>query len=146
MKFLTRFRKKKDGEREKKEPSLKEIKKESPSPFSIVKESQPLSEGEISPKELKALQEKGEVQILDVRERWEWDICHIEGATLIPLTQLPDKTDELDKNKFIATHCHTGVRSLEAQKFLKEKGFKTKSLKGGIEKWAEEIEPDMQRY
>ncbi len=85
--------------------------------------------------------------ILDVREPGEYQICHIDGSKLIPLADLPSRVNELDTADEIVVHCHHGVRSLRAVKFLKEMGFgKVKSLKGGIDAWAVNMDPSMPRY
>ncbi|MGN6393160.1 MAG: molybdopterin-synthase adenylyltransferase MoeB [Gemmatimonadales bacterium] len=91
---------------------------------------------------------KGDDLILvDVREPHEWDIVHIEGARLIPLSQLPDRLGELDGHAEIVTQCHHGSRSLKALEILRGAGFnKVRSLAGGIDAWAERIEPGMARY
>jgi adenylyltransferase/sulfurtransferase len=88
-----------------------------------------------------------DVKILDVREPHEYEICHMEGSKLIPLGQLPEKVNELDTADLTVVHCHTGVRSAAAVRFLQSIGFKkVKNLRGGIDAWAREIEPDMPRY
>jgi sulfur-carrier protein adenylyltransferase/sulfurtransferase len=91
---------------------------------------------------------KGDDLILvDVREPHEWEIAHIEGARLIPLSQLPDRLNELDGHAEIVTHCHHGARSLKALEILKGAGYgKVRSMAGGIDAWAERIEPGMARY
>jgi len=91
---------------------------------------------------------KGDDLILvDVREPHEWEIAHIEGARLIPLSQLPDRLNELDGHAEIVTHCHHGARSLKALEILKGAGYgKVRSLAGGIDAWAEQVEPGMARY
>ena len=91
---------------------------------------------------------KGDALILvDVREPHEWEIVHIEGARLIPLSQLPDRLNELDGHTEIVTQCHHGARSLKALEILKGAGFgKVRSLAGGIDAWAERVEPGMVRY
>jgi adenylyltransferase/sulfurtransferase len=87
------------------------------------------------------------VQLVDVREPWEWDICRIEGAAHIPLGELEQRIGELDRNRPVVTYCHHGNRSLWAREVLLESGFSdVKSLAGGIEAWAVEIEPGMARY
>ena len=74
-------------------------------------------------------------------------IAHIEGARLIPLSQLPDRLNELDGHAEIVTQCHHGSRSLKALEILKGAGFgKVRSLAGGIDAWAEQVEPGMARY
>lgn len=85
--------------------------------------------------------------LLDVRETNEHEICRIEGATLIPLGQIPEKIGELNPDIEIVVHCHHGGRSLKAAEYMLENGFsKVKSLKGGIDKWAEKFDPSMPRY
>jgi adenylyltransferase/sulfurtransferase len=92
--------------------------------------------------------EKGDdLVVIDVREPHEWEIAHIEGARLIPLGQLPDRLGELDGHAEIVTHCHHGARSMKALEILRGAGFsKVRSLAGGIDAWAERIEPGMARY
>jgi sulfur-carrier protein adenylyltransferase/sulfurtransferase len=104
---------------------------------------------EISAEELKAERAaKGDqLVVVDVREPHEWEIAHIDGARLIPLSQLPDRLNELDGHGEIVTHCHHGVRSMKALEILRGAGFgKVRSLAGGIDAWAERIEPGMARY
>src|SRR6059036_3985705 len=61
--------------------------------------------------------------VLDVREPHEHEIARIEGAKLIPLSQLPDRLGDLDGHQEIVTHCHHGARSLKALEILKAAGF-----------------------
>jgi len=85
--------------------------------------------------------------VIDVREPHEWEICHIDGATLIPLGALPERLGELDGHKSIVTLCHRGVRSMQALEILRAAGFsKVKSLQGGVDAWAAAIDPSMPRY
>ncbi len=87
------------------------------------------------------------VQLVDVREPFEWDICRIEGSALLPLRELPARLGELDRGQPVVTICHTGQRSLEAALFLKSRGVAdVRSLKGGVAAWADEVEPEMVRY
>ncbi len=87
------------------------------------------------------------VVILDVREPHEYEICRINGSKLIPLSELPSRVNELDTADEIIAQCHHGVRSLRATRFLRSMGFKkVKSLKGGIDVWAQEYDQDMPRY
>lgn len=89
----------------------------------------------------------GDLVLIDVREPHEWDIVHIEGARLIPLNQLPERLSELDGHAEIVTHCHHGARSMKALEILKGAGFgKVRSLAGGIDAWAERVEPGLARY
>lgn len=84
--------------------------------------------------------------ILDVREPQEYAIANLRGH-LIPLNDLPGRVHELDSSQDIVVHCHTGVRSAQAVEFLRQLGFqKVKNLVGGIDEWAERVDPEMPRY
>ena len=106
------------------------------------------SEHDLSPQEVKDLLEKKRtVVLLDVREPHEYEIVRIEGSRLISLSELHLRTNELDTADTIITYCHHGQRSLQAIKTLEHFGFKKlKHLRGGIDAWASEIDPDMPRY
>ena len=93
------------------------------------------------------LKENPALLLIDVREPLEWEICHIDGVTLIPLGQLPERLNELDGHKAIVTHCHRGVRSMQALEILKAAGFtKVRSLAGGIDAWSTDVDPSVPRY
>jgi adenylyltransferase/sulfurtransferase len=106
------------------------------------------TEYDISPKEAKALIEKSpNVVILDVREPHEYEIVHLDGAKLIPLAELHLRANELDTADTILVHCHHGPRSQQALKVLEHFGFKKlKHLHGGIDAWAQDVDPTMARY
>lgn len=90
---------------------------------------------------------QGAIQVLDVRNPSEYDICHVDGVPQIPLPELAGRLGELDPNQTYYIHCRSGVRSLKAVQFLKEQGFThVKSVKGGILAWAEEIDPTLPKY
>lgn len=85
--------------------------------------------------------------LLDVREPFEWDICHLPGAQLVPLRTLPTALADLDPASDILVYCHHGGRSLQATKFLRAQGFAhATNLAGGIDAWAETVAPGMPRY
>ena len=85
--------------------------------------------------------------ILDVREPHEFEICHIAGATLIPLGQLSSRFDELDGNFEIITCCRSGLRGAKAVEILKAEGFtKVANLIGGIAAWSDGVDPSMAKY
>ena len=96
----------------------------------------------------KALEEpKLRVKVIDVREPDEYEIAHVDGVPLFPLSTLPQRFTELDPNQQYYIHCKSGVRSMKALKFLNEQGFKyLKSVKGGITAWADEIDPGVPKY
>jgi len=90
---------------------------------------------------------KGAIKVIDVREQDEYQIAHIIGVPLIPLSALDKRFTELDPNQEIYIHCKSGVRSLKALKFLREQGFKyVKSVKGGITAWSDEVDSSVPKY
>jgi adenylyltransferase/sulfurtransferase len=87
------------------------------------------------------------IQVLDVREPDEYQIAHIKGVPLFPLSALPQQFTKLDPNQQYYLHCKSGVRSLKALRFLREQGFKyVKSVRGGITAWAEEVDSSIPKY
>jgi sulfur-carrier protein adenylyltransferase/sulfurtransferase len=108
----------------------------------------PAGRREIEPAELKAeLANERDVQLVDVRELSEWNIVHIKGAQLIPLTSLSNSLGMLDPGRSIVTYCHHGVRSMQALEILERAGFQNiRSLRGGVDAWARELDPAMPRY
>ena len=102
----------------------------------------------ITVRELKTRQDKGDaIFLLDVREPHEYSMAKIEGSVLIPLGELPNSLDKLDKNTEIVAYCHKGMRSADAVGFLVQQGFpNVKNLIGGIESWSIEIDNTVPRY
>jgi adenylyltransferase/sulfurtransferase len=85
--------------------------------------------------------------IIDVREPWEYDIAHIEGSELIPLSTLPAKASTLDPSKRYAMLCHHGMRSEMAANWLLQHGFtQLINIEGGIDAWSAEVDPSLPRY
>src|SRR5438552_2466800 len=87
------------------------------------------------------------IKVIDVREPDEYEIAHIDGVPLFPLSTLSQRFTELDPNQHYYIHCKIGVRSMKALKFLREQGFKyLKNVKGGITAWADEIDHNVPKY
>ncbi|QWF69939.1 rhodanese [Methylomonas paludis] len=85
--------------------------------------------------------------LLDVREKHEYAYAHIPASQLIPLGQISERYDELDKNAEIVVICHHGVRSLQACHFLQQLGFSQLSnLQGGIDAWSVLCDSSVPRY
>jgi rhodanese-related sulfurtransferase len=102
---------------------------------------------EISPAELQQrLTEENPPILIDVREDVEAAICAIEGSILIPMNTLPQRLQEIPRDRPVALYCHHGMRSMMAGQWLAQNGFDALSLAGGIDRWAAEIEPGMARY
>jgi len=87
------------------------------------------------------------IKVIDVREPYEYEIAHVQGVPLLPLSQLRQRFTELDPNQHYYLHCKVGMRSLDALNFLRQQGFKyLKSVKGGINAWSDEIDSNVPRY
>ena len=88
------------------------------------------------------------IQLIDVREPFEFEIARIDGSKLIPLGQLADRLAEVMKqNGQTVVHCHKGMRSAQAVQMLRQAGFaNVYNLEGGIDAWANEIDPSVQKY
>ena len=85
--------------------------------------------------------------LLDVREPWEFDICRVPGSRLLPMRQIPTALDSLDRDQPVVVICHHGIRSQQVARFLDRQGFDSVlNLTGGIERWAQDVEPGMRRY
>ena len=106
------------------------------------------AEHAIQPQSLKRLIDNGhDIILLDVREAWEYEIVHLKDAKQIPLGELPKQASLLNPYAEIVVYCHKGMRSLDAAHLLQQLGFKwVKSLVGGIDRWAREIDTELQRY
>ncbi len=102
---------------------------------------------DMTPEELKQRLDAGEdLFVLDVREPHEFQICNL-GGHLIPLNDLPKRVSELDSSREIVVHCKMGGRSAKAVDFLRQSGFgKVHNLAGGINAWAERVDPKMPKY
>ena len=105
-------------------------------------------DGHLDVRSLKRRQDDGERPLLiDVRTPQEWQICRLEGATLIPLQELPSRLGELDRRSEIVVYCHVGVRSAMAVEFLRGSGFeRARNLEGGIDAWSVHVDPSTPRY
>lgn len=87
------------------------------------------------------------IVLVDVREIPEWELVRMDGARLAPLARLPGLANSFDPAADIVTYCHHGMRSLQAATFLRSLGLsRVRSLAGGIDRWALEIDREMARY
>lgn len=85
--------------------------------------------------------------LLDVREPFEHSISRIEGARLIPISQLESRIGELPRGKVIAVHCKSGERSARAVALLLRLGFdEAVNVTGGIAAWSDEVDPAVPKY
>jgi len=87
--------------------------------------------------------------LLDCREQHEWDHVRIEGAELLPMSEIQARIGELDEHREreIIVYCHHGGRSLQIAMWLQQQGFSNAlSMAGGIDAWAQNVDPDLPRY
>ncbi|HXZ13160.1 MAG TPA: rhodanese-like domain-containing protein [Candidatus Sulfotelmatobacter sp.] len=84
---------------------------------------------------------------VDVREKWEHDTARIEGATLIPMREVPAHLARFEAAEEVVLFCHHGIRSLHAAAWLRSQGVEgARSMAGGIDRWAIEVDPRVPRY
>ena len=101
----------------------------------------------IEPMQVHEMMQKGEkFLLLDCREPWEYQTAHIEGATLIPMREIPKRVAEIPIDHPVVVYCHSGMRSFNAASWLKRQGVNALSMSGGIDQWSKEIDPKVPRY
>ncbi len=95
------------------------------------------------------LKEKANLLLIDCREPDEHEIGTIEGAMLLPMSELAARHKELADRQVdhMVVYCHHGMRSLNVTRWLRQHGFpQAQSMVGGIDLWAQEVDPQMPRY
>jgi rhodanese-related sulfurtransferase len=104
---------------------------------------------EISPEDVGQMSKRGEsFTLIDVREPWEFQTARIEGATLMPMGDVPSRAhQELDPENHIVVYCHHGVRSMNVTAWLRQQGFeKAQSMAGGIDAWSSRVDGKVPTY
>ena len=102
---------------------------------------------ELSAREAAALHAQHAVQLLDVREPWEHELCHIAGDLHIPMGQIPERLADIPQHRPLIVVCHHGMRSYQVAEFLLARGFAdVANLDGGIDAWARAVDPTLARY
>ena len=104
---------------------------------------------EISPTQVKSLQERGETfTLLDVRAPWEYAASRIEGTKHMPMGDVPSRAhQELDPDDHIVVVCHHGMSSLMVANWLRQQGYENvQSMRGGIDGWARTVDPKVPLY
>ena len=85
--------------------------------------------------------------LLDVREPWEYQYCHIPQSKLIPMGQIMDEIETLQPEQETILICHHGIRSRQVAYYLEQQGFtQVINLEGGVERWAQQVDTTMKRY
>jgi rhodanese-related sulfurtransferase len=102
---------------------------------------------EITPSEFVARRDRGDsLTLLDVREDWELGVASVPNIVHIPMGQVADRLQELDRNVEVVVLCRSGRRSLEVAKFLQQNGFKAVNLAGGILAWSHDLDATIPTY
>ena len=97
---------------------------------------------EVDPSEVAAWMDNGrEVALVDVREPYEREAGHIDGSSHIELIELSARAAELDRDRPVVFYCRVGNRSLMAAQALRASGFEAYSMRGGLQRWAQEGRP-----
>jgi len=92
----------------------------------------------VDPNTVEELRHRDDVVVIDVREDYEYNDGHIPGATLVPLGQVPNRLDEIPKDKTVIAVCRSGNRSSQATNFLRQQGFdNVHNMTGGMNAWAQ---------
>ena len=101
----------------------------------------------VTPRLLKERLEAGEnLELLDVREPWEFGLARIEGSRLIPMNDLPRRVAELNPESETVVICHHGVRSAHVTQALERSGFQNVSnLEGGLDAYSQ-VDASVSRY
>ena len=93
------------------------------------------------------LTENGNLVLLDIREPWEWSLASIGDPRLLPMGELEERIDSLDRSVEMVVYCHHGMRSDMAAQLLRRAGAKhVRNLVGGIDRWSAEVDPRVPRY
>jgi len=91
--------------------------------------------------------EDAEPLLLDVREPWEFDICHIDGSINLPMAQIPQNMGRFEDVAEIVVICHHGIRSQHVIQFMQQHNSNSLiNLDGGVDAWAREVDLDMPVY
>ena len=101
---------------------------------------------EITVLELKVMLAQGSIQLIDVREQYEINICHIKGSMFIPMNEVKRTLKAFDKKNQYAIMCHSGVRSYHVANFLVNNGVNAVNVIGGINEWARCVDNSMPTY
>ena len=102
---------------------------------------------EIAPRETAELLKQGKIKLLDVRTPEEYAIASVAGSLLVDQSLAQEIMQSWPKDTAIVTMCHHGMRSLDAAAYLRGHGFtNAKSMSGGIDAWALEIDSSVPRY
>ena len=88
-----------------------------------------------------------DIQLVDVREDWELELCRLPDVLTIPMQQIPERMKELSTERQLVCICHHGARSMQVAQFLYQNGFtKVVNLDGGMDSWARNVDQSVALY
>lgn len=110
--------------------------------------AQPMGVQELEPRDLADRLQRGDpIELIDVREPYEWRIARIDGARLVPLSTFGAMASGLPRDRELVLYCHHGTRSRAAAEFLVKQGFaRVWNLTGGIAQWSADVDPTVATY
>jgi rhodanese-related sulfurtransferase len=102
----------------------------------------------LTPAEFMRRKAAGELwQLVDVREPWEIELASVAHTIHIPMGEIPSRHTELDPSKPVAVLCHSGGRSARVAAYLAQQGYpRVANIEGGIDAWAQHLDPGIPRY
>jgi hydroxyacylglutathione hydrolase/adenylyltransferase/sulfurtransferase len=100
-----------------------------------------MGELDVTPEQVEELRRDGGVQLIDVREDYEWDAGRIEGARHIVLGEVASKAEEIDRERPVVFYCRVGARSAMAAQAFRRAGYDAYTLDGGLEAWSGDGRP-----
>ena len=90
---------------------------------------------DVAPAEVAALHERGEIELVDVREPYEWEAGRIEGARHVEMSRLTEAAGSFDQERPLVFYCRTGSRSAVVTQAFRASGFKAYNMSGGLVAW-----------
>lgn len=100
-----------------------------------------------SPKQLDEYLKHYQPRLIDVREPWEFEICHLQGSELLPMGHIPTLLQRFHEAAEYVIICHHGIRSMQVINFLAHHGIhNTINLDGGVDAWARQVDLSMPLY
>ena len=98
--------------------------------------------------QLKARIDNGDMPVLlDVREDWEYDICHLPDSLNISMGNTQQMLEQLSHAAETVVICHHGIRSYQVACYLEQNGFSNIiNLEGGVDAWAKTVDSNMPKY
>ena len=100
---------------------------------------------DVAPDAVRQAHDAGEIQLIDVRETYEWEAGHIAGARHIELERVASEAPSIDRDKPVVFYCRLGARAGMAANAFRRAGYDARNMVGGITEWAERglpLEPD----